>query len=202
MIAIFDVDYRADGTAIAACVTAGDWADAAPSGEYTAPIAEVAPYEPGQFYRRELPCLLAVIATLPAPPTVCVVDGYVWLGNENTPGLGAHLFDALGGTIPVIGVAKTRFAGTAETRFREGAEPVAEVPHGATETTRPLYISAVGVPLAQAAGRVRRMHGAFRLPTLIKRVDSLCRVSGDVPSSGGSLRLAFPAGTGGKDGTT
>ncbi|MBC7809104.1 MAG: endonuclease V [Akkermansiaceae bacterium] len=166
MIAIFDVDYRADGTAVAACVTADDWADAAPVGEYTTPIPEVAPYEPGQFYKRELPCLLAVIATLPGPPTVCVVDGYVWLGDENTPGLGAHLFNALGGMIPVVGVAKTRFA---------GAEPVAEVLHGATETTRPLYVSAVGVPLADAAEAVRRMHGTFRLPTLIKRVDSLCR---------------------------
>ncbi|MBC8135701.1 MAG: endonuclease V [Fibrella sp.] len=166
MIAIFDVDYHSDGTAVAACVTADDWADAVPTGEYTTHIAAVAPYEPGQFYRRELPCLLAVLQTLPVPPTVCVVDGYVWLGDESKPGLGAHLFNALGGTVPVIGVAKTRFA---------GAEPVAEVAHGETATTRPLYVSAVGLSLADAAENVRQMHGAFRLPTLIKRVDSLCR---------------------------
>lgn len=166
MIAIFDVDYCTDGTAVAACVTANDWTDALPSGEYTVRVGEVAPYEPGQFYKRELPCLLAVLQTLPTPPAVCVVDGYVWLGDESKPGLGAHLFNALSGTFPVIGVAKTRFA---------GAEPVAEVAHGAIETTRPLYVSAVGIPLADAAEHVKKMHGTFRLPTLIKRVDSLCR---------------------------
>lgn len=168
MLVILDVDYRADGSAVAACVTANGWADAVPAGEYTALIPEVEPYQPGQFYKRELPCLLAVLRTLPTPPTACVVDGYVWLGDETKAGLGAHLYNALGGTIPVIGVAKTRFA---------GAEPVAEVLHGETESTRPLYVSAVGVALADAAESVRQMHGPFRLPTLIKRVDSLCRTA-------------------------
>lgn len=166
MIAIFDVDYRADGTAVAACVTVNDWAEGTPVGEYTVRVAEVQPYEPGQFYKRELPCLLAVLNTLPETPTVCVVDGYVWLGDETRPGLGAHLFTARGGTVPVVGVAKTRFA---------GAGPVAEVLHGETESTRPLYVSTVGMPLSDAAAHVRRMHGPFRLPTLIKQVDALCR---------------------------
>ncbi len=95
-----------------------------------------------------------------------MVDGYVWLGDETMPGLGAHLSRALGGSVPVIGVAKTRFAGT---------EPVADVVHGLVVTVRPLYVSAVGLPLADAAEYVGRMHGAFRLPTLVKRVDALCR---------------------------
>ena len=168
MIAIFDVDYRADGTAVAACVMVKDWIDAAPAGEYTVRVSEVAEYQPGQFYKREMPCLLALIDTLPEPPTTCVVDGYVWLGDETTPGLGGHLYTALGDATPVVGVAKTRFT---------GAEPVAEVMHGETATTRPLYVSAVGIPLADAAKHVQSMHGAFRLPTLIKRVDTLCRTA-------------------------
>ncbi len=56
MIAILDVDYRADGTAVAACVTARDWADDKPLNEHTTLVPEVALYEPGQFYKRELPC--------------------------------------------------------------------------------------------------------------------------------------------------
>ncbi len=168
MIAVLDVDYREDNGAVAACVVASDWTDASAVGEYAVRVYPVAPYEPGQFYKRELPCLLAVLETLPAMPSVCVVDGYVWLGDETRPGLGAHLFTALGGTIPVVGVAKTRFA---------GAAPVAEVLHGTGDAVRPLYVSAVGVLLANAAERVARMHGPFRLPTLCKRVDALCRAA-------------------------
>lgn len=166
MIAILDVDYREDGSAVAACVTAHGFADAAPVAEYTVAVADVLPYMPGQFYRRELPCLLAVLKTLPAPPTVCIVDGYVWLGDTDTPGLGAHLFTALGGTVAVVGVAKTRFA---------NANPVAEVVRG--NSLHPLYVSAAGMPLDDAANAVRGMHGAFRLPTLLKRTDTLCRLT-------------------------
>lgn len=42
---------------------------------------EIAPYQPGEFYRRELPCLLAVLACGPVAEVI-VVDGYVWLGPE------------------------------------------------------------------------------------------------------------------------
>lgn len=170
MIAILDVDYRPDGSAVAACVTAHGFADAAPAAEYTVRVAGVEAYVPGQFYRRELPCLLAVLKALPAPPAVCVVDGYVWLGDTNTPGLGAHLFAALnenGGSVAVVGVAKTRFA---------NAAPVAEVLRGAA-STRPLFVSAAGMLLDDAAKAVETMHGAYRLPTLLKRVDSLCRAA-------------------------
>ena len=40
---------------------------------------------------------------------------------------------------------------------------------------RPLYVSAVGVDLVNAADNIRRMHGPHRLPTLLKQVDGLCR---------------------------
>jgi hypothetical protein len=35
-------------------------------------------YEPGQFYRRELPYVLALLESLESSPAV-VVDGFVWL---------------------------------------------------------------------------------------------------------------------------
>src|SRR5262245_26211321 len=106
MIACVDVDYRADG-ALAALVGCRSWTDATPSLELTETIARVEPYEPGQFYKRELPCLLAVLRRVPEPIDLVVVDGFVWLGDESRPGLGAHLHCALGGSIPVVGVAKT-----------------------------------------------------------------------------------------------
>jgi len=164
-IAVLDVDYR-DDHALAACVLLADWADATPTDERTARIESVAPYEPGQFYKRELPCLLAVLEPVRASLTVAIVDGYVWLGDETKPGLGAHLSAALGGTVPVIGVAKTRF---------RDAAPVAEVLRGGS--ANPLFVSAVDMDLATAAERVRTMHGPYRQPTALKRVDQLCRTA-------------------------
>lgn len=168
MIAILDVDYRTEGYAIAACVLVNDWTDAVPVEERKARISEVAPYEPGAFYKRELPCLLAVLEPVRDKLTLAVVDGYVWLGDETKPGLGARLHTALGETVPVVGVAKTLFT---------GAAPVAEVLRGGANVSRPLYVSAVGISLGDVAEKVRQMHGPNRLPDLIKRVDTLCRTA-------------------------
>lgn len=95
---------------------------------------------------------------------VVVIDGYVWLATRR-PGLGAHLFDALGRSTIVVGVAKTSF------HDNDAAIEVARA------STRPLYITAEGVDVRQAADDVRRMHGAHRIPTMLKRVDRLARES-------------------------
>src|SRR3954447_26134581 len=110
MIAFVDVHY-ADASALAACVVAADWGDAVPVGWVTVRVSPIAEYEPGAFYKRELPCLLAVLAAAPKVTQV-VIDGYVWLDSEKSPGLGAHLHAALGGSTPVIGIAKTAYRGS------------------------------------------------------------------------------------------
>src|SRR5215469_312251 len=107
MIACVDVDYR-DNHAIAACVLFRSWTDSIGAQEKVVHISPIEPYVPGQFYRRELPCLLAVLGTLRDSIEAIVVDGYVWLRDERTPGMGARLFEAMGGLVPIIGVAKTR----------------------------------------------------------------------------------------------
>jgi deoxyribonuclease V len=163
VIAAVDVAYGANGAA-AACVLFHDFADAAPAAEHVARVAEVADYEPGAFYKRELPCILAVLQAAGARPEVIVIDGYVWLSADGRPGLGARLFEALGKEAIVIGVAKTPFAGST---FAE------EVLRGGS--ARPLHVTAAGVAPAVAAGWIRAMHGAHRIPTLLKRVDRLCR---------------------------
>ncbi len=162
MITCLDVDYRTNG-ACAAAVVFQDWADAQPVDEVSVHLAKVEAYVSGEFYRRELPCLQAVIEKLP-PVEILIVDGYVWLDGPGKPGLGAHLYRALAERIPIVGVAKTRF---------QGADGVVEVLRGAS--LRPLYISAVGIPVDFAASQVRAMHGAHRIPSLIARVDRLCR---------------------------
>jgi deoxyribonuclease V len=165
MIACVDVDYRGD-EAVAACVLFRSWTDGESAGERVERMAGVQPYQPGEFYRRELPCLLGVLAKVADPLEAVVVDGYVWLG-ENRPGLGSHLFAALGKTLPVIGVAKNWFA---------GAETAIPVLRGGSQ--RPLFVTAAGLDPQIAAANIRDMHGPFRIPTLLKKVDQLCRGSG------------------------
>ncbi len=146
----------------AAAVVFEDWTSVTPLEEVTVNVLEVAEYVPGEFYRRELPCLLAVLEKLSNPPEIAVVDGYVWL-EDGKPGLGAKLFEALEGRVKVVGVAKTRYAGG----------QALEVLRGSSKT--PLWVGAAGMDALEAAEKVRRMHGPHRLPTLLTRVDHLCR---------------------------
>jgi deoxyribonuclease V len=101
-----DVHYLPSGGARAAAVVAADPAFARLAGERTVVVADVAPYQPGQFYLRELPPLRAVLDGLSGLSRL-VVDGYADLDPDGRPGLGARACDEFG--VPVIGVAKTPF---------------------------------------------------------------------------------------------
>jgi deoxyribonuclease V len=162
MLVCVDVHYE-DPAAVAAAVLFHRWTDAQPAAEVTERIAAVLPYEPGFFFRRELPCIEAVLRTAAVEPACVVIDGYVWLGPER-PGLGAHLFGSLGARVPVVGVAKSEF---------EGATGAVEVLRG--ESRQPLFVTAAGIDPAVAADHIRSMSGPHRIPTLLKRVDQLCR---------------------------
>jgi deoxyribonuclease V len=161
LIACLDVDYRSQG-AVAAGVWFRGWGSAAAEFESAVSLSEVAEYEPGSFYRRELPCMLAVLKTGPQADVV-VVDGYVWLADR-AAGLGAHLHAVTGGV--VVGVAKSRFAGA-----------TSAVPVCRGRSRSPLYVTAVGMSVTEAAESVTGMHGPYRVPTLLRRVDALTRYS-------------------------
>jgi len=163
MLACLDVDYREKG-AVAACVLFRAWTDAESAGQVVEPFDRVEPYQPGQFYKRELPCLLAVLGKVRVPIDLVIIDGYVWLGDEHTPGLGGHLYEALGRRLPVVGVAKTRFLSATQAR---------EVWRG--DSDRPLYVTAAGIDVEEVCRQIRNMHGPYRIPTLLKEVDQLCR---------------------------
>ncbi len=168
-IGFLDVHYRADG-ARAACAIVGSWEAAAPASTCVQDVGLVEPYEPGNFYRRELPCLLAVLYRLPSLPDVLVVDGYVWLPPGDRPGLGAHLYEALGGGAPVMGIAKTAFAGV------ETCANIIPVLRGASR--QPLFVTAAGMQPEFAAQCVRRMAGRGRIPDVVKIVDSVAKGTG------------------------
>src|SRR5262245_37174741 len=89
------------------------WNDDVPTCEtVTENTFNPAEYVPGQFFRRELPCILSATRSVGDTLSTLVIDGYVWLDNNGRKGLGAFLYDALDQAINVIGVAKTRFAGS------------------------------------------------------------------------------------------
>jgi deoxyribonuclease V len=159
-----DVQYQEDERALSAGVVFNDWKDAEPVEQVVVEIDKTEPYVSGQFYKRELPCLLAVLKQLSEPVDVIVVDGYVDL-RPGQPGLGRYLFNELGGRVQVVGVAKTAFLGAHTTPVLRG------------ESRKPLFVTSSGGGAArfQAAIAVREMHGQYRFPTLLKRVDSLAR---------------------------
>jgi len=161
VIAAFDVYYRQDGWSYAAAVGLDDYTDARPVSVYTGQRSNVRPYISGEFYRRELPCILELLKAFPVALREIIVDGYVQLGSK--PGLGKHLFTALEGCIPVIWVAKSAFRGAQGLPVLRG------------HSKRPLYITAAGVDVDAAAAKIRKMHGCHRIPTLLKLVDRLAR---------------------------
>lgn len=162
MIVCLDVDYRKDAVVTARLVIP-NWDSKAPASLVTIRTRGAAPdYVPGAFYRREMPYLVAALEGVAA--SVVVIDGYVWLG-PGAPGLGAHLWDAIGKRAAVVGVAKTPFRGAAPI--------VREVKRGASNT--PLFVTAAGIEPEIAADRVRVMHGPHRLPAMLRRVDRACR---------------------------
>ena len=158
--AAVDVHYPASGGALAALVLAGDRTFSQVLAEKTTFVAQVAGYVPGQFFRRELPPIRAVLAEVTGIELL-VIDGYVDLAPDGRPGLGARVHEELG--VPVVGVAKTFF--TTATH----AIPVVR-----GQSARPLT-SRHGLPAAEAAELILRMSGKFRLPDALRQVDALAR---------------------------
>ncbi len=166
MILTTDAAYR-DDTATAVGILHPDWRSDEITRTIIKTIGRVAAYEPGQFYKRELPCILSLLDEIEGGLDAIIVDGFVDLGREGKPGLGRHLFNAMGETgepVPVIGVAKSAFKETPD----EG-----QIFRGKSKT--PLYVTSAGMPLAQAKSHIRAMHGANRIPTLLKWAHQVSR---------------------------
>ena len=142
-----------------------EWEDAEPSKVVRAFLDEVEEYVPGEFYKRELPCVLAVIYQVKQYNIDCIVlDSHVQLG-EGQKGLGEYVYEAMDEVYPVIGVAKRG--------FYNNAEYVREVRRG--NSKNPLYVSSVGCDLNDAAEYIQHMHGEYRIPTMLKEVDRIGR---------------------------
>jgi len=159
-----DVQYLDQGGARAALVVANDRGFATIVDEHIIHCGrtdEIHEYEPGRFFERELAPIVEVLAQAD-PVDLLLVDGYVDLDPSGRAGLGAHVHRRLG--MAVIGIAKTEF---------RTATHAARVQRGSAR--RPLYVTAVGLPLDQAAQLVADMAGPYRLPDAVRRADALAR---------------------------
>lgn len=161
VFAAVDVHYLGAAGARAALVTAADTRFTELTGTATILVAEAEEYRPGEFYLRELPAIRAVCRRA-GPFALIVVDGYVDLDPAGQPGLGAHVHAEFG--VPVIGVAKTSF---------RTATHAAQIRRG--QSARPLFVTAAGMTIADAASLVKEMAGPFRMPDALRAADRLAR---------------------------
>ena len=160
MILAIDVHYYTNHTSTAG-VFFKNWGAREPFSTDINITKRAKAYEPGAFYRRELPPILEFLSKVKIQPNTIIIDSYIHLIPPRK-GLGIHLYEAR--QIPVIGVAKNplKIACEYQTLFRG-------------RSNRSLYVSSVGMELEQAVVLIGSMHGQYRIPTLLKLADTLCR---------------------------
>ncbi|SNS00292.1 endonuclease V [Flavobacterium sp. ov086] len=165
MILAFDT-YYFDGKAKTVCLEFTEWNQSENFKVHTEIIDNVEEYIPGEFYKRELPCILSLLNKIDLTNLeVIIVDGFVYLDDEKKYGLGGHLYEKLNKKTPIIGVAKTNFASIKKDKK--------SLIRG--ESAKPLYVTAIGIELEDAFKKVESMAGEFRMPTLLREMDRLTK---------------------------
>lgn len=165
MFLAFDTYYYKN-KAKTVCLEFDDWSQEKDYKVHSEIREDISDYVSGEFYKRELPCVLSLLNKINLEHVESIViDGFVYLDDAGKLGLGGYLYEALDGKIPIIGVAKTNFA-TIEKHKRI-------LMRG--ESVRPLYVTAIGMDLDEAATAVASMNGHYRIPTLLKQLDAFTK---------------------------
>ena len=134
-----------------------------------------AEYIPGELYKRELPCIMQCLSHIKIDNvTSMVVDGFAWVVDEEgnqVPGLGKILQDAVlkeyGKNISVIGIAKNP--------YHKKIPNCEEVYRGISK--KPLYVTCTeNAFVNHYAINVELMFGEFRIPDIIKSIDTKTRM--------------------------
>lgn len=133
-------------------------------------------YIPGQFFKREMPCLIELWNTISEEEksqiTTIIVDGFydIWDGRH---GLGHHFHDWLienGYDKEVVGIAKSPCRETNKFTL-----PVYRTEESKKSKCRSaLWVNGSNMDNDYQA-KVLSMHGEYRLPTMVKAVDKLSR---------------------------
>ena len=161
-VLVLDVQYASDKAYVAGGLFS-TWETEVFEHVYHTTYHDIAEYEPGSFFKRELPCLMHLLELVDVPLDYILIDGYCYLSQDRR-GLGAYLFDALEQQTPVIGIAKKSFHNHASC-----------LPLHRGESSKPLFVTAAGMDLQAAFEFLGKMHGPFRIPTLLKAIDSEVR---------------------------
>jgi len=165
MIYAFDTYYYED-FAKTVCIAFEDWSSEKESKIFTEKSEIISDYESGAFYKRELPCILSLLSEIELKENdVIIVDGFVTLDDDGKIGLGGYLYQSLNQKIPVVGIAKNDFSAPDERRRA--------VLRGESKT--PLFLTAMGIDVDEIKPKVEKMHGLYRIPTLLKKLDQLTR---------------------------
>ncbi|HWJ26524.1 MAG TPA: endonuclease V [Flavisolibacter sp.] len=160
-----DVYYN-NNTAKAIAILFKNWQDENPAQIISKSLSDIQPYEPGSFYKRELPCIMALLESIDINQLeLIIIDGYVYLDDQNRLGLGGHLYQSLDKVVPIIGVAKTK--------FHNNTKNVKEIKRGLSK--RPLFVSSIGMDIDSAADYIQSMSGDHRIPDLLKQLDRLTK---------------------------
>jgi deoxyribonuclease V len=159
--------------AVVAAVAFDDWDAPEALRTYTHQVPQIEKASRGELDLRDLPGLLQLLQVHGLQPELIVIDGFVHLDAQDTPGLGRHLHHALEGRCAVIGAAKTGLPGM-PAQFELARE----------EEARPLVVTCIGIDLGAAKARLRAMHGKRRVPTLLKLVARIAKAA--APTAPGS----------------
>jgi deoxyribonuclease V len=166
MILAFDT-YYFENKAKTVCISFSSWENEKDFKVYSEILENIDEYKSGEFYKRELPCILSLLKKIPTERTIetIIVDGFVYLDDKQKLGLGGYLYKILENKISVIGVAKTNFA-TIEVHKRKLLRG---------ESEKPLFITSIGIDLDKATELIKNMQGNYRIPTILKYLDTLTK---------------------------
>lgn len=164
MILAIDVYYKEQLAKVVGILF--NWKDEEPTEIFITYIKNVEEYQSGQFYKRELPCILKLLKEINIQNLECIiVDGHVYIDNDKNFGLGGYLYESLEKQIPIIGVAKKSFFNTANVSF--------PVYRGISDN--PLFVSSIGIDVEIAIENIKNMYGEYRIPSLLKKLDGLTK---------------------------
>jgi len=164
MLLAIDVHYREKEAKAVGVLF--HWEDEEPKEVFVENLQGIEDYISGQFYKRELPCLLKIIEKIDISILdAIIVDGHIYVDNNFEYGLGGKLYEVLDKKIPIIGVAKTPFFKNKET--------IRELYRGESKT--PLYISSIGLNLDIVIDCIKNMYGKSRMPYILRCLDKITK---------------------------
>jgi deoxyribonuclease V len=166
MVLALDVHYK--GHIAKAVGVLFEWEDIMPKEIIIEYVEKIEEYIPGEFYKRELPCLLKIIKKINLKAIeAIIIDGYVYIDNNFKYGLGGILWENLEQQIPIVGIAKTSFFSNKDT--------VKELFRGCSK--KPLFISSIDYNVEKITEKIMNMSGNYRMPNILIELDRITKES-------------------------